>query len=299
MSQPAGPSSYVCRFCRQPSDPTGAACPQCGAPFDVARVVTRSGWEKVPPIKDMARIQFGRSHLQVEGKQVPVADFALAEGDSVYFSHHVLLWADAATRMGNSSLAQGWTRMMAGMPLVLLEAAGPGHVALSENHAGEVIALPLNPGQQVWVREHRFLAASSAVRYAWQSGQVWYQTGSGNDREWHYPLGQFEDVFGAERAPGLLLLHAPGDTFIRDLAPGQTILVQPSALLYRDASVQLHLHLEYPHGTGMFGGWRSYDLRNVWLRAIGPGRIAVQSVFERPESSEPIVSSSYATSQRW
>jgi uncharacterized protein (AIM24 family) len=293
-------ATYVCRFCRQSSDPTGTSCPRCGAPFDVASMVSRSGWEKLPAIKDMVRIQFGQSHLQVEGRQVPVADFGLADSDSVYFSHHVLLWADATTRLANSSLAQGWTRMMAGLPLVMMEAWGPGHVALSENHAGGVVALPLMPGQQIWTREHRFLAATGSVRYGWQGAQVWFTTGSGDDRETHYPLGQFEDVFTAEGEPGLLLLHGPGDTFMRDLAPGQTVLIQPSALLYRDASVQVELHLEYPHSGGMSGSWRTgYTMRNVWLRLRGPGRVAVQSIFARPENAQAIQSSSYATAQHW
>jgi uncharacterized protein (AIM24 family) len=46
------------------------------------------------------------------------------------------------------------------MPLVMAEARGPGHVALSDNQAGEVVALPLQHGQQIWVREHRFLTAT-------------------------------------------------------------------------------------------------------------------------------------------
>jgi uncharacterized protein (AIM24 family) len=163
-----------------------------------------------------------------------------------------------------------------------------------------VVALPLQPGQQIWAREHRFLAATGGVRYGWHNAQVWFTTGSGDDRETHFPLGQFEDVFTAEGTPGLLLLHAPGDTFIRDLAEGQTVLIQPSALLYRDASVGVGLHLEYPHSRGLFGGWRtSYSMRNVWLRLRGPGRVAVQSIFERPENAEPITSSSYATAQSW
>jgi uncharacterized protein (AIM24 family) len=290
--------AYICRFCRQPSDAKAAACPLCGAPLDARAVVSRSGWEQVPPIKDMARIQFGRSRLQIEGNQVPVADFALAEGESIYFSHHVLLWSDATARLTNSRFADGWNRVMAGLPLVMLEAWGPGHVALSENHAGDVIALPLQPGQQIWTREHRFLTASGTLRYAWQQSQVWFRTSRGNDAELHYPLGRFEDVFVAEQGPGLLLLHAPGDTFMRDLAPGQSILIQPSALLYRDASVQLHLHVEYPRRQGL-STWRPYDLRNVWLRLVGPGRVAVQSIFARPENAEPITSSSYATQQRW
>ena len=191
--------------------------------------------------------------------------------------------------------------MIAGMPLVMLEGRGPGHIALADNHAGELIALPLQHNQQMWVREHRFLAASGNVRYSWNSTNIWITTGSGDDRETHYPLGQTGDTFWAQDSPGLLLLHSPGNAFIRDLAPGETILIQPSSLLYCDGSVSMHLHLEYPQSSG--GGWfgysRSYEHRTVWLRVIGPGRVAVQSIFEKPESSEAITNHSPATSQRW
>ena len=47
----------------------------------------------------------------------------------------------------------------------------------------------------------------------------------------------YVDVSRAASGPGLLLLHSPGNTFIRDLAPGETICIQPSALLYKDPSV--------------------------------------------------------------
>ena len=52
----------------------------------------------------MARIQCGRSSVQIEGTYVPVADFSLAEGDGVYFAHHELLWKDPAVVMRLSSL---------------------------------------------------------------------------------------------------------------------------------------------------------------------------------------------------
>jgi uncharacterized protein (AIM24 family) len=292
--------TYVCRFCRQTSDASAPSCPSCGAPVDVRDVVSRSGWEQQPAIKDMARIQFGQSKLQIEGTQVPVADFNLSGQEWIYFSHHVLLWADASTNLTNSSLAGGWNRTLAGMPLIMVEARGPGHVALSDDHAGDMIALPLHPGQAIWSREHRFLAATGNISYQAENTNVWFQTGTGNERETHYPLGMYGDRFTAEQSPGLLLLHSPGDTFVRDLAPGESILVQPSALLYRDISVTMHLHVEYPHAQqGMFSYSRNYSMRNVWLRLIGPGRIAVQSIFSRPENSDYISASSGATTQAW
>ena len=293
-------SVYICRYCRQPSDPSGVACPLCGAPINVAAVVSKSGWQKQPPIKDMARLQFGQSHVQIEGQQVPTADFSLAAGESIYFGHHTLLWLDPTTRLQAMSMAGGWKRMLAGLPIIMTQAIGPGHVALSDDHAGEIIALPLSQGQQIWVREHRFLAASGNLTYGFTANNVWIQTGSGNDQKTIYPLGYLGDVFSAQSGQSLVLLHAPGNTFVRDLAPGETILVQPTALLYRDVTVQAHLHIEYPRGSGGFSFFSSrYSYRHVWLRLIGPGRVAMQSVFEREEESEMITGISPATQQRW
>src|ERR1700761_7432089 len=94
-------AQYTCRYCRLPSDSSGISCPNCGAPVDVRAVVSRSGWEQQPPIADMARIQFGQSYVQVEGNQVPVADFNLRGEESIYFSHHNLLWTEPGARLGN------------------------------------------------------------------------------------------------------------------------------------------------------------------------------------------------------
>jgi uncharacterized protein (AIM24 family) len=293
------PEGYtVCYYCRMAHPAGGSSCPSCGAPLDIRMAVTRSGWVEQPPIKDMARIQFGQSRVQIEGTYVPVADCTLAGQEWIYFSHHALLWTDPSIRLTNTSLAGGWNRMLAGLPLIMIEARGPGHVALSGDRAGELVALPLTPGRQVWTREHRFLTATGNISYTWQSTGVWYNTGSGDDRETHYPLGQFGDLFMAQQSPGLLLLHSPGNTFLRDLAPGEAILVQPGALLYRDVTVSMHLHLEYPGGFQRLSWRSSFSQRTVWLRLIGPGRVAVASVFGRT-SSETITGNSPATSRQW
>jgi len=296
---PGVPEGYtVCRYCRMAHPATGPSCPTCGAALDIRQVVTRSGWLEQPPIKDMARIQFGQSRVQIEGTYVPVADFALTGQEWIYFSHHSLLWSDPSVRLTNTSLAGGWNRMLAGLPLIMLEARGPGHLALSGDRSGDMVALPLMPGQQVWTREHRFLTATGNVRYTWQPTGIWYNTGTGDDRETHYPLGQFGDIFVAQQVPGLLLLHSPGNTFLRDLAPGESILVQPSALLYRDVSVTTHLHLEYPQGFQRISWRSSFSQRTIWLRLVGPGRVAVASVFGHT-SSEAITGNSPASVRRW
>ena len=292
-------NTYICRYCRQPTDPNSPTCPLCGAPVDIRSSVSDSGWVEQPPIKDMARLQFGQSHIQIAGTTVPVAEFNLAPDDWLYFSHHVLLWTDTQTQLTNMPMRGAWNRRLAGMPLIMVEGRGPGHIALSDNHAGEVVALPLQHNQQIWVREHRFLTATGNIRYDWHPTGIWYTTGSGDDQETHYPMGQYGDVFSATGGPGLLLLHSPGNTFIRDLQPNQSLLVQPSALLYRDVTVRLSLHLEYPRNMG-FAYWHSrWSYRSIWARLYGPGRVAVQSVYAPPEDTEMITSHSYATTHHW
>lgn len=291
-------TAYTCRFCRQTSQGATASCPLCGAPIDVTTRVSDSGWVEQPAIKDMARIQFGRSTCQVEGTYVPAADFGLAGDDWIYFSHHTLLWTDPTVEMQAMPMAGGWNRMLAGLPLIMMQAAGPGHVALSDDHPGEIVAIPLPHGASVIVREHRFLAATSAVSYGWEQANVWFTVKNGDDEDWEFPLGQYVDRFTAASGPGLLLLHSPGNTFIRDLRAGESICIQPSAMLYADPSVRMALHFEYPN-TGGLSWSRNYSYRHVWLRLHGPGRVAMQSVFERPETSGYIYRHSAATRAAW
>jgi uncharacterized protein (AIM24 family) len=292
-------ATYTCRWCSMTTDAANlVSCPTCGAPVDVRDRVSDSGWYELPAIPDMARLQFGRSYCQIEGAYVPVADFNLAEGDGVYFAHHLLLWRDPAVTVSVMAMQGGWSRMFAGLPLVMTQAHGPGHIAFSRDAPGEIVALPLQPGYAVDVREHIFMVATSQVRYDWFNTNVWFQTGSGDDRETHYPLGRFMDRFSAPQTPSLLLLHAAGNAFVRQLGQGETMLVKPTALLYKDSTVTMHLHFEHPAGT--WRSWRSWGDRYIWLRLTGPGRIAIHSAYDRLEDAGNSLSgSSPATRQQW
>src|ERR1700733_12851855 len=122
MSEPAdlGASpGYVCPYCRLSSDPSSRSCPSCGAPAGVREIRDDEGWIEQPAIRDLARIQFGRSQCQIAGTYVPVAEMTLAPGDEVYFSHHVLLWTDPSTQLAVRPMTRDWDRRKAGMPLVM------------------------------------------------------------------------------------------------------------------------------------------------------------------------------------
>jgi uncharacterized protein (AIM24 family) len=256
--------------------------------------------------------------------------------------------------------------MLGGMPHIVTVANGPGRIAFSRDAPGELIVLPLHPGMELDVREHAFLVATHSIQYSFVrikglvnllhggSGMFMDQFTTqqhpgllllhGNGNVLQRTLGPGEKIlvepgaflykdstvrlqakqmpvktgfmshgmylaemtgpgrvgiFTASHGPGLLLLHAPGNTFIRDLRRGQSLLVQPSALLYRDATVRVNLHLVYPRNRG-FGFWSPrWSYRSTLLRLHGPGRVAVQSVYEPPEDAEVIRAHSYATTRHW
>ncbi len=270
-----GPRGYECPYCRTSIAGVGRSCPSCGAPLDVAQKQTASGWVELPPARDMARIQCGRSSVQIEGITVPVADFKLAQGDGVYFPHHELLWKEPAVSVTQRGMKGAWKRIMAGLPVHMLDAVGPGRIAFSRDAAGETLAIPLHPGASVDVREHIFMVASNAVAYDWFQTGIWFTTRDGKDTETHYPIGMFMDRFAAPAEPGLLLIHAHGNAFVRELGPGEHVLAKPSGLLYKDSTVTVHMHVERPRAsTGSLWTWGE---RYLWLALRGPGRVAIQS----------------------
>jgi hypothetical protein len=118
-------------------------------------------------------------------------------------------------------------------------------------------------------------------------------------REREFPMGPFYDSFTAGDHEGLLLLHSPGNTFIRDLGDQESILVQPSSLVYWDDTVALALHLEHPRTLSLPNPKDRQNYRLVWLRLTGPGRVAVQSVYELAESAGKLDHFSFASTRVW
>jgi uncharacterized protein (AIM24 family) len=182
------------------------------------------------------------------------------------------------------------------MTMTLLSAQGPGRIALSDNHMGEIVALPIDDGDGYWVRDHVFLAATPAVTYRPHRNDLWlkFRKDNGKETEYEveYPLGRYDELFEAQGGPGLLLLHSPGNTMFRDLGAGETIRVPPQALLYRDLSVTPYLVAEYPSTSGWFAWFmtQNYENRHLWLSLTGPGRVAISSKYEKEHAHPyPIV----------
>lgn len=255
-----------CRWCKAQNDTSATTCNTCGAPLNVADLVSDSGWREAPRLRDMTEFHFGQSLCQVEGEVVPVAEIDLGAGDAVFFEHHVMLWKDERVPLSVMSLQGGAKRALAGMPFIVTIASGEGRIAFSRDQTGEVVVLPLHPGMEVDVREHAFLLASHTINYSYVRIQGLRTILFGGQ-------GMFMDRFVTGQVPGLLLLHGYGNVFERVLAPGESVLLEPGAFLYKDSTVQMAVETQ-KLTTGLFGG-TGLNL----ARMTGPGRVGIQSMY--------------------
>ena len=223
-----------CRWCHAQSASSARNCDRCGAPLDVRDAVTDSGWREAPRLRDLTEVHWASSSCQLDAGVVPVVEVALAEEDSVFFEHHAMLWKDETVPMSVMSTPGGAKRLLSGLPFVLSVARGPGRVALSRDAAGELIVLPVDPPQEIDVREHALVMASGTLTYSFEKlPGVRAMLASGT--------GMYLDRYVAGAGAGLMVLHGYGNVFERALGQGESILVNPGAFLYKDASVTMEV----------------------------------------------------------
>ena len=253
-----------CQWCKAQNDVGDKSCATCGAPLDARNLVSDSGWREAPRLKDMTEFRFSNSTCQVEGELVPVAEVNLAEGDSVFFEHHVLLWKDEGTPLSALNTSGGMKRMLGGMPHVISLAHGPGRVAFSRDASGELVVLPLHPSMELDVREHAFLVASHSINYSFVRIKGMTNVLHGE--------GMYMDRFVTEGEQGILLLHGYGNVFERTLGAGEKILVEPGGFLYKDSSVTMNT-VQQNVKTGLMR-------HGMYLAEMtGPGRVGIQSMY--------------------
>ena len=263
-------------------------CPTCGAPVDVRRgqpspAGSSSRRSRTWPGSSSASPTC-RSRAPCRS---PTSTSRRATGSTSPTTS--LLWTDPQVQLANMSMKGAWKRMLAGLPLVMMEARGPGHIALSDNHAGRDrrAAAAARPGdrgarapvpgrdrqRQLRLVPDRTSGTPPARATTARRTTRWASTATSSPRR---------------RRPGCCCSTRRATRSSATCAPGETLLVQPSSLLYRDVSVRMQLHLEYPRNLGL-AFWRSsWSYRTIWLRLFGPGRVAVQSVYEPAEESEAI-----------
>jgi uncharacterized protein (AIM24 family) len=221
--------------------------------------------------------------ISIDGELVPVVDIMLGNQLSIYFEHHILLWKHPGVQIGFKSLRGLAKRFFAGLQIFMTEAQGPGNISFSRDSVGQIVALRLQPGQLVEVREHQFLVATSNLDYGFTFVQ-----GAANIL--FSRTGLFIDQFTCLGGEGMLLLHGYGNVFEKNLAPGETLDVEPGAWLWKDPSVQMTVTTVAgsQRGGGIFGaiGGLVAGSSIILNRFTGPGRLGIQSMSYHPPQAE-------------
>lgn len=203
----------------------------------------------------------------IEGELVPVLHIEIGR-EPVYFEHHVLLWKNRSVEIGVKSLAGAFKRMLAGMPIFMTEARGPGHIGFSRDGAGHVVAMHLAPGQSIDVREHQFLAATNGVDYTFRRVKGIANLLFGGS-------GFFVDTFSCTgRDGGIVWLHGYGNMFEVTLDAGQQIDIEPGGWVYKDPGVGLETVAQ-----GLSAGLFASNGTLAFNRFTGPGRVGLQSMY--------------------
>jgi len=221
--------------------------------------------------------------VNIEGELVPVVDIMLGNQMPIYFEHHILLWKHPGVQIGFRSMRGAARRFFAGLQIFISEAQGPGNISFSRDSVGQIVALRLQPGQTVEVREHQFLVATGNVDYNFT-----FMQGAANIL--FSRTGLFIDQFTAQGGEGLVLLHGYGNVFEKTLAPGEALDVEPGAWLWKDPSVQMQVTTVAgsQRGGGILGAIGGFmaGASIILNRMIGPGRVGIQSMTYHPPSTE-------------
>src|ERR1700748_665109 len=153
-------------------------------------------------------------NYRLEGELVPVLHMALGGDVPVYFEHHVLLWKYPSMDIGLHPLTKGLKRrVFRGMPLLLPEAQSGGEIAFSRDSPGHIVALHLQAGDGIMVREHQFLAATGHVQYDYSRIKGFSNRMFGG--------GFFVDHFYAADHEGVVWVHGYGNVFEKNLEAGE------------------------------------------------------------------------------
>ena len=91
---------------------------------------------------------FGGVTYHIEGELVPALHLELSN-TGVYFEHHILLWKDPAVNVQLRAMKGMLKRMLAGMPVFMTGAHGPGRIAFSRDGVGSILSMSV-PSGRMW-----------------------------------------------------------------------------------------------------------------------------------------------------
>jgi uncharacterized protein (TIGR00266 family) len=210
---------------------------------------------------------------RIQGTTMPVLDVQLDPNESVFSESGELSWMTASIQMtthtqmgGGGGLFGVLKRVAGGGSIFMTEYRAmqyPGEVSFATKVPGHIVPVQVAPGQEYMVHRHGFLCATPQVTIS-----VGFQQSLG------------AGIFGGsgfllQRIGGLgtAWLELSGELVMKNLAPGEVLLVHPGHVGAFEASVGFQITTVPGIKNMIFGG------DGIFLAVLtGPGTIWLQTL---------------------
>jgi uncharacterized protein (TIGR00266 family) len=210
---------------------------------------------------------------RIQGTTMPVLDVQLDPNENVFSESGELSWMTASIQMtthtqmgGGGGLFGVLKRVAGGGSLFMTEYRAmqyPGEVSFATKVPGHIVPVHVAPGQEYMVHRHGFLCATPQVTIS-----VGFQQSLG------------AGIFGGSgfllqriAGYGMAWLELSGELIMKNLAPGETLLVHPGHVGAFQASVGFQITTVPGIKNMIFGG------DGIFLGVLtGPGTIWLQTL---------------------
>ena len=210
---------------------------------------------------------------RIQGTTMPVLDVQLDPNESVFSESGELSWMTGSIQMtthtqmgGGGGLFGILKRVAGGGSLFMTEYRAmqyPGEVSFATKVPGHIVPVQVSPGQEYMVHRHGFLCATPQVTIS-----VGFQQSLG------------AGIFGGSgfllqriAGYGTAWLELSGELVMKNLAPGEVLLVHPGHVGAFQASVGFQITMVPGLKNMIFGG------DGIFLGVLtGPGTIWLQTL---------------------
>jgi uncharacterized protein (TIGR00266 family) len=210
---------------------------------------------------------------RVTGTTMPVLEFLLEHNDAIISEAGELSWMSPNVQMtthtqfaGGGGFFGAIKRLAGGGSLFMTEyraMGGPAELAFATRVPGHIVPVEVAPGYEYLIHRHGFLCATDGIALS-----VGFQQSLG--------AGIFGgDGFLLQRVggQGTAWLELSGELVMRDLRPGESLLVHPGHVGAFQASVSFQITMVRGIKNLIFGG------DGLFLAQLtGPGRIWLQTL---------------------
>jgi uncharacterized protein (AIM24 family) len=209
---------------------------------------------------------------QITGNTMPVLTMELSGRDCIVAEPGEFSWMSSGVQMRTSTYTAGaksiWKaigRAFGGGGLFMTEYSAPagGQVSFAAKVPGEICEIEVPAGQSYRIHRHGFVCATSGVNL---STAFQRSLGAG--------------IFGGDgfllqklEGPCTAWVELGGQIVVKDLAPGETLLVHPGHIGMFQDSVSFDVTLMRGIANALFGGDGLFV-----ARLTGPGRVWLQSL---------------------